>query len=396
MYTIRQGERTDYNYKEIFCDTQNDFDTLDLNSAEFQKICAGSVAYVIETSNVYILNSKGEWVAQSSGGGGGGGDIHNQDKTITENGEYTADPGYTGLGTVTVDVEKGDVSDYFVTEFNTDTNSQTRVLELCVQKLPIITVGENVTSLVNAFLNAKRITEIEGLNILSNNITTTARMFEGCSALKNIPYFDTSNVTNMSYMFSGCASITTIPYFDTSNVTNMSYMFQNCVYLVSLPLLDTSNVTDMRYMFFGNDKLIKIPQFDTSKVTNISGAFVVMHGQTSVLQEIPELDFSSVTNLYNMIWTNMYSVYSLTTLGGFKNLGKAYLTTSGANNGNYTLSLTYCPNLTHDSLMNVINDLYDIASAGVQTQRLLLGVINKAKLTAEEIAIATNKGWTVS
>lgn len=37
--------------------------------------------------------------------GGGCATICNQDKTITENGEYTADEGYTGLGTVTVNVE---------------------------------------------------------------------------------------------------------------------------------------------------------------------------------------------------------------------------------------------------------------------------------------------------
>lgn len=36
--------------------------------------------------------------------GGGSGNINNQDKTITENGSYTYDNGYTGLGTVTVNV----------------------------------------------------------------------------------------------------------------------------------------------------------------------------------------------------------------------------------------------------------------------------------------------------
>ena len=41
------------------------------------------------------------------GGGGGGVTIKNQNKTITENGEYTADSGYTGLGKVTVDVAGG-------------------------------------------------------------------------------------------------------------------------------------------------------------------------------------------------------------------------------------------------------------------------------------------------
>lgn len=41
------------------------------------------------------------------GGGGGGVTIRNQNKTITENGTYTADSGYTGLGMVTVDVPTG-------------------------------------------------------------------------------------------------------------------------------------------------------------------------------------------------------------------------------------------------------------------------------------------------
>lgn len=47
------------------------------------------------------------------GGGGGGVTIRNQNKTITENGTYTADSGYTGLGTVTVDVQaSGGGSDF--------------------------------------------------------------------------------------------------------------------------------------------------------------------------------------------------------------------------------------------------------------------------------------------
>lgn len=45
------------------------------------------------------------------GVGGGGVAINNQDKTITENGEYTADEGYTGLGTVTVNVEAASGAD---------------------------------------------------------------------------------------------------------------------------------------------------------------------------------------------------------------------------------------------------------------------------------------------
>ena len=45
-------------------------------------------------------------------------------------------------------------------------------------------------------------------------------------------------------------------------------------------------------------------------------------------------------------------------------------------------------------MLNIINGVYDIKSKGVQPQRLNLYV--GSKLTAEEIAIATNKGWSVN
>ena len=86
----------------------------------------------------------------------------------------------------------------------------------------------------------------------------------------------------------------------------------------------------------------------------------------------------------------------LANLGGLENLGQAYLTTAAANYNNYTLNLSSCSQLTHDSLMNVINNLYDIATKGCNTQKLQLGSTNLAKLTEDEIQIATAKGWTVS
>lgn len=54
--------------------------------------------------------------------------------------------------------------------------------------------------------------------------------------------------------------------------------------------------------------------------------------------------------------------------------------------------------LTHESLMNIINNLYDlnltynVAGGGtLYTQKLVIGEENIAKLTADEIAIATAK-----
>lgn len=71
-------------------------------------------------------------------GGGGGTTINNQDITVTENGTYTADAGYTGLGTVEVQVpnpstgtlsivENGsyDVTEYATAEVNVPTGGGT-------------------------------------------------------------------------------------------------------------------------------------------------------------------------------------------------------------------------------------------------------------------------------
>ena len=141
-----------------------------------------------------------------------------------------------------------------------------------------------------------------------------------------------------------------LPNIDTSNVTDMNRMFSSCYALTTIPQLDTSNVTDMNNMFNSCSALTTIPQLDTSKVTNMSSMF----GDCSALEN----------------------------LGGFLNC-------------KVDLSLSNSTKFTHDSLMNVINNLYDLTANGLSGQTLTLGSTNIAKLTADEIAIATNKGWTI-
>lgn len=90
-----------------------------------------------------------------------------------------------------------------------------------------------------------------------------------------------------------------------------------------------------------------------------------------------------------------YSPFNLDYMGGFENLGMAYNTSATENNNNYQLRIDFFK-LTHESLMNVINNLYDIKTKGVKPQQLILGTTNLAKLTAEEVAIGTSKGWSIS
>ena len=58
-YLVKQGSRTDYNYKEYILDTKNDL--VNINTSE---CCPGSIAYIIDSKELYILNNKREWVLQ--------------------------------------------------------------------------------------------------------------------------------------------------------------------------------------------------------------------------------------------------------------------------------------------------------------------------------------------
>lgn len=63
------------------------------------------------------------------------------------------------------------------------------------------------------------------------------------------------------------------------------------------------------------------------------------------------------------------------------------------------LNLSYCENITHDSIMQFINALEDKSDGhdiGYPVWTIYLGATNYAKLSADEIAIATAKGWVVS
>lgn len=223
-------------------------------------------------------------------------------------------------------------------------------LDTYSSKIDAIEQGITPTGTINITSNGTHdVTNYASANVNVSNNGTDEYFAGSISAgeniktniFKNIKKIPMMNLwsTSCQYMFAGCVRLETIPQLNTSNVINMESMFSSCEALTSIPLLDTSKVT-------------------------------------------------SLWNLFNYC-------SQLTNLDGLENLGQAYDTTKAANTTSYGLTLSACTKLTHDSLMNIINNLYDIATKGCNTQKLTLGTTNKEKLTAEEIAIATNKGWTV-
>ena len=235
-----------------------------------------------------------------------------------------------------------------------------------------------ITSGYYLFFEGHRLDYLDEILSLCEKITDARYMFYSCKAFTVIDLnkLDTSEITDMSNLLSSCNNMTKIDIssWKTTKVTNMSTTFGSCTRLTTLDLsnFDTSNVITMFQMFTSCSKLanLYISSFDMSKVINVRNIF------------------SSCTALQNLNFGT--------------NLGKGY--TSKTNNySNYTLDLSKSTKLTHDSLMNVINNLYDlnltydVANGGtLYTQGLVLGSTNLAKLTSEEIAIATNKGWSVS
>ena len=168
-----------------------------------------------------------------------------------------------------------------------------------------------------------------------------ATSFEGV-----ISFGDTSDVTDMINMFKECKSLTSIPLFDTSKVTNMFGMFFNCTNLTSVPLFDTSKVEYMSLMFRECGNLTSIPAFNVSNVTSMDNMFLLC----SKLETI-------------------------------------HMVNIGAN-----LDISPSTKFTREALLEIIGNLKTVTS----TKTLTMGSTNLAKLTEEDKAIATNKGWTLA
>jgi surface protein len=229
-----------------------------------------------------------------------------------------------------------------------------------------------VTRLISPFQYSTFLNGKSPLLKNSENIVDFSSLFYNTSFTEAL-YFDTSNATNMVNMFANNSGLTSVPIYNTTNVVYMGSMFYNCKNLQSVGLFDTSNVIDMNSMFKYCEILETIPQFNTSNVTNMKEMFSYCKN----LHTLPLLNFSSATDLYRMF----YGCSNLANLGGFDGL-------------RYPIDLSPSKVITRDSMINVFNSLGQAISQGGTNIIIAQAVYNN--LTADDIAIATNKGWTVS
>ena len=271
---------------------------------------------------------------------------------ITENGEVTITPsaGYDATLAVTANIQvKGKPKTLDITKNGTYTVVGDD------QPISQVTVNAKVTEVATTW------TDVDGMKYSQSNITkfqdgykfaprtgiNCVQMFYGCENLVEIPLFDTSNATDAASMFARTLKINTIPEFDMRNLIYASQMF------------DRSNIETA-------------PQLNTISLQNADGMFQYCGN----LKSVGKMDFSNVNSAILMFQVTN----NIVNLGGFTGL-------------KINFSISNLSKLTKESLLNVINEAADVTST---PKTLTLGATNLAKLTDEEKALATNKGWTLA
>jgi hypothetical protein len=178
-------------------------------------------------------------------GGGGGVTIRNQNKTITENGSYKADSGYTGLGTVTVNVPQEEP----VLQDKTATQNGNYTADSGFDGLGTVTVAvpepvlQNKTVTENGTVTADA--GFDGLGVVTVNVAAAGGGDE-YTAVADIMQQTATKIYNpvatkltQESMFKGNAKLTEV---DLPNVTQLgAYLFQSCTALKSANLPKAKN-----------------------------------------------------------------------------------------------------------------------------------------------------------
>lgn len=249
----------------------------------------------------------------------------------------------------------------------------------------------NVTDMSYMFSNCDRLTSLDLSNFDVSNVTNLNNTFSNCRNITmiNLSNWNTSNINYLYGSFSGCTKLASIDLssFDTSKVTDMSFMFSNCSGLTELNLSnfngDEVKSTYNMFLMCYNISTVNLSNFSTPKITNIGQMFYGCSALTSI--DLSNFDNSVLNNCTN----TFYNCNELVDLK-FNDLGHNQGTT------NLTFDLSPCSKLSKDSVLFLFNNAFDRLSAGYTTQfNIKLHATTKALLSEDEIAIATNKGFTV-
>ena len=262
------------------------------------------------------------------------------------------------------------------------------------------------TSLVRMFQNCTALEEIRFGSGFTPAPTNISDMFVRCYALQKItfPPLDLSqNTGNMHTMFSDCYSLAEIDgaeYLDTATIANNNYpSFATCLGMRKLPdgyVWDLSGGTSVSSGAFNNPMLEELDLSGTLHTENIRQPPLVSNALQLKKIDYHGWDTSGITGFG--VWTVLSKVKYLNLDGwdlthltsvsmwNVQSVEEFYPPKIAVSHG-YSNMI----NLDHASRLRILNVLPEVSS----TVTLTLGNV-KNELTDAEIAIATQKGWTVA
>lgn len=316
----------------------------------------------------------------------------------------------------------------------------------------------NISNCSYMFYNSNKLTRVPfDLNVSVNNKNFN-NLFSSCEQLNEIgkikvdgvysvPTSNYSGQLDINSIFNNCYRLREIPYdFFTSfiasefrdasmnfNGGNRNNMFNSCYSLRELPDLSTihSGVTSSYNSFYNNTvpychSLNKVHNFPVQRVKYTSNMFPAKAYSYGSLSRINEFTFETQEDgtPYTVEWTNQIIRFengNSATAGMIAESRKNYIlnynsgiteetkvtddTSYQALKDNpdwWTMDVAYS-RYNHDSAVSTINSLPDASAFGGANTIVFYGEAGSKTdggaintLTAEEIAVATAKGWTVS
>lgn len=204
---------------------------------------------------------------------------------------------------------------------------------------------------------------------MSQNVASGSPVLQKFEMPNNTIY---SGVTVLTYSFPTSYQIKKAKLNLANVVTSLERALFGVSALEELYLLNCPETeVDCAYMTGSCYILKKIVATPFLKPANNGNLFSPHDG----LIELSGIDFSAFTTSMTFTGHNLTKIENIKNIATIFNVSSHHL-------------------LTHDSLMNIINALVDLT--GQTSKTLNIGAVNIAKLTSEEIAIATNKNWSVS
>lgn len=345
--------------------------------------------------------------------------------TITENGHYVLDydpTTHTGIGKVDIDVELNTepyYNDGYENGYNVGRNvgynngyrdgydgGKQEVME-SAQDITITENGEygdgeTLYKTIDVNIVPKIDIAKEGITFAYStikelpkwadfsNATSLRYMFALNNVMTEAPYMDTNKVTNWENCFWSMYQLKTAPNYDTENATKVRGMFSTCHNLETPPTyLNLLKCEDMQEMFY--DVRLKDYSFLANWDINPKANMGSMITAYDYVEYIPAIPNEGATDFYQSGIIQSWADFSkLTYFGGY--IGRKYNLTS-------TSVLPKCPNLTYESCISILNNLYDFVANG-ETPQSNQGQLkvhpNFLTTVGDDITIGTNKGWIIT